>query len=467
MQIVDEQALWEACHGARPAFDQARRGRAAYPFWRRPVTAVRLRTPLDRGPEPAVRHPQPRLHWIDWLRVVAIAGVFVYHTLRPFNTDDWHVKNAETSVALNGLTTFFGSFGLAVLFLLAGAGVRFALRRRTWQTFIRERTARLLVPFVIGTLLLGPPQSFMQAIQKSAYAGSYLDYLGVWAGDTARSLGRGLSPTVFGIGYHLWFLGFLFAISVIALPLCRWLMSDRGSTWIGTVASRFSSPGVTLTVVIPIYALMGIGATLGTREHDWFEFAWYSGYFLIGFLLVSDDRFMVAVQRDLWPAVALAVVGTGLVVAGIPAPLDTAGEHGMGPIDLAIGALFAAMGWGWTLLVLNVGMRPRGLQRPVREHLGDAVLPLYVIHQPVILAVAFVVVQWPLGILPKWLVVFGVSLPITLVLVELALRTPVTRILIGARLRSVASVTPAAAPVGPDRTAADPLPGEAQHARPR
>lgn len=48
--------------------------------------------------------PAPRLHWIDWLRVAAIAGVFVYHTLRPFDADDWHVKNATwTTGALGAL----------------------------------------------------------------------------------------------------------------------------------------------------------------------------------------------------------------------------------------------------------------------------------------------------------------------------------------------------------------------------
>ena len=61
----------------------------------------------------ATTAPPLRLHWIDWLRVAAIAGIFVYHTLRPFNTDGWRVKNAETSAALNGFTTFFASFGLA------------------------------------------------------------------------------------------------------------------------------------------------------------------------------------------------------------------------------------------------------------------------------------------------------------------------------------------------------------------
>jgi peptidoglycan/LPS O-acetylase OafA/YrhL len=411
-------------------------------------------------PGAATSAPAARLHWIDWLRVAAIAGVVLYHSLRPFNTDGWHVKNAETSALLNGFTTFFASFGLAVLFLLAGVGVRFALRRRSWQKFLHERTARLLVPFVVGTLLLSPVQGFIEATHTGAYSGSYLDYLGVWPGSLSWAFDRGFSPTVFGIGYHLWFLGFLFAISVVALPLCEWMMGERGGRLIRALARRFSWPGVTLTLVIPIYALMGIGSAMGTEEHDWLEFAWYLGYFLVGFVLVSDDRFMAAVLRDLWPAVGLAVVSTGLIVAGIPAPLDKLGDQ-EGLTQLAMALLFAAEGWAWTLLVLNLGMRATRLQRPVSEHLGDVVLPVYVIHQPVILAVSFFVVQWPLGILPKWLIVFGIAVPITLVLVELALRTPVVRILLGARIRPAAPV----APVAPAMVAMPPA--KVPHARSR
>jgi glucans biosynthesis protein C len=186
--------------------------------------------------------------------------------------------------------------------------------------------------------------------------------------------------------------------------------------------------------VIAIFGLMGIGASLGSSEHDWFEFAWFLACFMIGFVLLSDERFTAAVRRDLWPAAGVASISTTLIVAGSPAPLDSASDQGFGSTFLALGFLFAAQGWTLTLIVLNIGMRAARLQRPVSAHLSDAVLPVYVIHQPVILAVAFFVVQWPLAILPKWLVVFGVSLAITLALVELALNTPATRALLGARI---------------------------------
>lgn len=380
-----------------------------------------------------------RLHWVDWLRVGAIAGVFVFHTLRPFNTDDWHVKNAETSAGLNELTVFFASFGLAVLFLLAGAGVRFALRKRSWQGLVRERTARLLVPFVIGTLLLSPFQAFLEATQKGTFSGSYLDFLGTWLADLPGLLARP-SPTVFGIGYHLWFLGFLFAISVIALPLCGWLLGRGGAAAIDALARRITWPGAALAAAIPIYAAMGIGATLGSAEHDWLEFAWYFAYFMLGFVLIPDARFVAAIRRDRWLALVLAVVTTTLLVAHVPAPLEDFGKEGGFGLWLVTGALFALEGWAWTLVILNIGLGALALQRPVSERLGDAVLPVYVIHQPVILAVAFVVVSWPIGILPKWLAVVGLSLPITLLLVELALRTPITRRLLGTRVRARAPV---------------------------
>jgi peptidoglycan/LPS O-acetylase OafA/YrhL len=93
------------------------------------------------------------------------------------------------------------------------------------------------------------------------------------------------------------------------------------------------------------------------------------------------------------------------------------------------------------------------------------VLPVYVIHQPVILAVAFFVVQWPLGILPKWLAVFGVSAVITLALVEFALRTPITRILLGARPRPTPPVVQAPAPAAAGQRPI--VPARSDHARAR
>jgi peptidoglycan/LPS O-acetylase OafA/YrhL len=132
----------------------------------------------------------------------------------------------------------------------------------------------------------------------------------------------------------------------------------------------------------------------------------------------------------------VALVSTAILVATPVADVMATMDGGFDGPHVLAGLVFAVEGWAWTIAVLGFAMRTARLQRPVASRLGDAVLPVYVVHQPVILAVAFFVVQWPIGLLPKWVVVFGVSLAITAALVELGLRGRITRALLGARTAS-------------------------------
>ena len=379
-----------------------------------------------------------RLHYVDWLRVGAILSVVLYHGLRAFDTSDWHVKNAETSELLRAGMTFFESFGLGLLFLLAGAGARFALRRRTWQTFVGERTRRLLVPFIAGVMVLGPFQGFLEALNKGTYSGSYVDYIGPWFGGAAAwMVEEGVSPSVFGVGYHLWFLGFLFAFSLIGVPLFGRLAGGRGQAAIDGLARRFGRPGASLAFAVPIALLVIVFLPLGSDQHDWGEFAWYFGYFVAGYVLMADERFVTAVRRDLVVALVVGIVSSvALVAVDFGDWLSSFGDRGLDWAYAPMIGLYVLEGWAWTIVVLNIGLRVSRLQQPVSGRVGEAVLPIYVIHQPVILAVAFFVVQWPLGILPKAAIVVSVSLAITLLLVEICLRIPIVRLLLGARAPS-------------------------------
>jgi peptidoglycan/LPS O-acetylase OafA/YrhL len=413
--------------------------------------AVEQALATDERALASVSSATPRLHWIDWLRVAAIAGVFLYHTFRPFDSTGWHVKNAETSGLIGGVQIFFSTFGLAVLFLLAGAGVQFALRRRSPGTFLRERTARLLVPFVVGTLALSPIQAFIEAKSRGTATMALPDYVRWWSDAVGSAVSGGITPTVFGLGYHLWFLGFLFAFSVIGLPVFLVLRRRSWADAIERLARRVSiTPGSTVAFAVPIAVLLFGSAVLGIAEHGWNEFGQYFAYFVIGFLFVADSRFLPAVRRDAWVAAGVSVLTTvGLIGLNFGEWLTTDASRGLEPRSITLVLLFVVEGWASTLVVLNIGMRLAALQRPVSQRLGDAVLPIYVFHQPVILAVAFFVVQWPLGILPKWLVVFGLSAAITLALVALGLRARVTRVLLGARAEPAGPGVPA-----PDRAAA-------------
>ncbi len=57
--------------------------------------------------EEAAPTRQVRLSYLDWLRVLAMLTVFLYHTLRPFDFTDWHVKNTDQSLVITILLFFF------------------------------------------------------------------------------------------------------------------------------------------------------------------------------------------------------------------------------------------------------------------------------------------------------------------------------------------------------------------------
>lgn len=102
------------------------------------------------------------LHYVDWLRVLAILGVFLFHSSNIFNDQTFHIKNAETSSAVTLVQAFFFPWGMALFYMIAGAGTWFALRKRTSGQYVKERYNRLAVPFIFGTILLSPIELFLE-----------------------------------------------------------------------------------------------------------------------------------------------------------------------------------------------------------------------------------------------------------------------------------------------------------------
>ena len=69
--------------------------------------------------------------------------------------------------------------------------------------------------------------------------------------------------------------------------------------------------------------------------------------------------------------------------------------------------------WCWSLFMLSVGMRYLDFTNKWLRYGQDAIVPFYVFHQPVIMAIAFYAVQWETGILPKMLAVMLGSFVVT------------------------------------------------------
>jgi glucan biosynthesis protein C len=351
-----------------------------------------------------------RLHYLDWLRVLATLGVFLFHAINVFSSWGFEISNAERSDTIGIIQAFFFPWGMPLFFLVAGAGSWFALRRRSARQFTLERTLRLLVPMLTGTLLLGPVQlylSWSHRSQTGVFTGSFPEFL-------VHRLPH-ISPKFFGaFGYHMWFLGFLFAFSLLALPLFTWFKGQAGRRAISRLAGFCERRGGILLFILPIAVIrLGLQPFFPTQQ-DWGDFFAHGAFFVLGYLLFADERFTRAIRRD-W-AILLGV-GTVAILVATAIGMSIEFEPEKAPRafwEFLMWALIAVCGWCWTAFMLFIGMRYMDRSTKALRYGLGANLPFFVVHQPVILAIAYVVVQWDAAILPKLLVLvlgaFAVSL---------------------------------------------------------
>lgn len=167
-----------------------------------------------------INNGKERLYYIDWLRVLAFGLLFVFHAARFFDEYPWHVKNALHSDFVNIFVGFTHGWRMHLIFFISGVGTFFALKSRK-GAFVKDRFKRLIVPYLFGIILLIPPQKFYEAIFNGWYTGATLDFFTNYASWlTIRPPGIDLGWTGH-LGLHIWYLAFLFVMTLISLPLLK------------------------------------------------------------------------------------------------------------------------------------------------------------------------------------------------------------------------------------------------------
>lgn len=400
--------------------------------------------------EPQDIHPRAedgRRYDLDWLRVLATLVIFIYHSTRPFDTaENWHVKNNQLTDAVNMM--MIGAIWLMPLFfVLAGAGSFYSLRSRGAWPFLRARFLRLAVPLMtLGWFVFGPLQVYIERVTHTGYntspfTGSFVEFLPHYFEGT---YGDGGSFALQGI--HLWFLYWLFAFSILVLPLFVFLLGNTGRRLIAALASLVEAPGAIFLFALPLVAievLIRLGIGPDNEEAGWY-LATYILLLVYGFLIVADARFDRAIERHRWVALGLVVLFVGgLLATGIPSESGRWGAAGpvLDMIALAVG------GWFGLVAILGFGRRHLNIAHPSLGYAGEAVLPFYILHQPVIVMIAYLLRDWDMSIGVKYpVVLIGAFVVIMLVYEFLIRRLNALRFLFGMKLLHVRQVAIQPAP---------------------
>jgi glucan biosynthesis protein C len=382
-----------------------------------------------------------RVYFIDWLRILAVLLLFPFHTLRVFNTEPFYVKAATLSTFVDGVLDFISLWHMPLLFFLAGCSTYFALKKRSGGQYAWERVKRLLVPFVFGVLVLVPPQTWYGARFNSAYTGSYWDYL-----SSGGFLSTSYSDDYFGgLSYaHLWFILYLFFISLVVLPLLLWGARGRGIGKMQAFSRRLAWPVWWLLPIVILFVAQVV------PKIDDRPVLLFLVVFLFGFVAMCDPKCAESAQRYRWPAFVGGVALTLFWVLwadfrnSLPDP--SWGRSGL--VLLGMAAL-------WLMLMGAMGLGKRYLDRTSRtqKYLAESSYPVYILHQTVIVIIAFYVVELAVPGAVQWVLLLIAAVAGTFALYEIVRRVGVLRFLFGMRQRKRAerAAQPQPAPAGTRR----------------
>jgi len=362
-----------------------------------------------------------RLNWIDWLKVMVVFGAFLFHAAQPFVYTTWLVNDNDKSVPLSLLSGFGYLFGMPLMFLLAGATTWLAVDRTGVAGHAALRVRRLIIPLAIGLIVLSPLQTWLATL-----ATGRLEDPGAFLAHYVATIRFYPSPAWFGdYGYHLWFLAFLFLDVLLVLPLLPRLRAarDAGTLSVGRFARRpLGLAALFGTVVLPQLLLR----PLFPGYRDWADFALWLAYFGIGVLAMADRELLAAIvgrrRQLLWLLPAAALVLTPLLL--LRSPLAFEHDPGFGPTGLAYIAWRTGLGWLMVLTLIGFASTFLSARPPILGWASRMALPFYVLHHPVVVLVAALVVGIGIGMWAKFGLIVAISLAGTLLLCAAIARRP-------------------------------------------
>jgi len=256
----------------------------------------------------------------------------------------------------------------------------------------RERSRRLLLPLLLGMAVIVPPQAWLQVREQFGYTGSYLDFLRLYF-SAYGGFCHGKQCLVLPTWNHLWFLPYLWAYTL----LCLLALHALPAAWLRRaadgVAGGMTGPHGWRPLLLPLVFLAAVRVLLFPRfgeTHalldDWAAHAVFLPLFAFGLLLARRPVLLAQLQALRWPALALGLAGWAVLALY---PVLQPGWPSLPEAQrLPMRLGFAAAQWGGIVAAFGFAQRHLAFDHRWRAPLSEAVFPLYLVHQTILIVAA-------------------------------------------------------------------------------
>ena len=350
-----------------------------------------------------------RKHHIDNLRWLAILLLFPFHASQIWSGGDYYGFYiwVYTSRPMYVFSSVIYPWFMALLFVLAGISSNFALKNRSIKQFVIERFKKLMIPFIFGMLFLIPAITYISEMYFNNYQGTYLNQYIMFFSKATDLTGYkgGFTPA------HLWFLLYLFIISLLSLPIIRLQKKALPKFCV----SKLPYWGIIL-LFIPEWLMIRVLNIGGKSIGQFFML------YLLGYFVMCDEKIRQKLKQYRFISLILTLL-SGIIYTYLYCFVNLRNEMEAG--------LFAIYGWLMILTLLGYGESNLNFENKISKYFSTASFPIYILHLNVLIIVAFFAVKLPIQILGQFLLIILLSFAITILCYELISRIPYVNKLFG------------------------------------
>ncbi len=334
-----------------------------------------------------------RRYDVDWLRTLAMGLLIIYHVVvgfQPWASFIGFIQNEQPLEELWIIMSLLNVWRIPIVFMISGMGVRFAIERRDWKQLLKDRTLRILLPFIFGFFFITPISAYLLV--------DYYDW---------------------GVAYipnpgHLWFLANIFLYVLLLLPLLFYLKNRPDNVVLRFLANVMQRPWGLFILAIP----MMLEAWLVNPEY-FSAYALTPHGFWLGMVCFITGFVFIAMKGVFWQAVervrlgALVVAFLLYLVRLMVFELDETSIPN---------ALIAFESLSWMLAILGYGSIYLNKPSSRLSYFSQAVYPVYIVHLPVQYAISYYLLPLPLPAILKLIVLLIGTFGVSLFMYEYALR---------------------------------------------
>jgi hypothetical protein len=333
---------------------------------------------------------------------------------------------------------------MPLFFVISGIAVCYSLAKRSAPQFVKDRFLRLMVPFLsVGLLIILSVNAYYDAIFHAHFTGDFLSfYLGPYF-TKFFPFDLNFSATYFADsnqGIYLWYLFWLFVFSLATVTFFKRLGREGNRGKLAGLYAVCNERGGILLLAIPLI-IVNIAAVppyfIFPSGYGGWKLPAYLAFFIMGYLMASSSQFEESIEKNRTVSLLLAIVLSVIVVVVAASIGGTSpSSSGLDSSYIIVSTIWALNGWSWVTAILGYGRKHLSFNHKLLPTANELVLPFYILHQAVIVAVAYYVVQLNLVTIEKYLLIVFASFPIIVASLYPIRKINVLRFLFGMRMRN-------------------------------